>query len=127
MEHKELRVALHRTGEVPQDVEREYQTLEWASALYSNALRIAAASVLLENDSLAKAASLLWWSGFAVPQGYFSEDEADALPGLESEEALRAWVERDEENIRRAFGSVGFHLAGIGSLMNPKEEYLSGE
>ncbi len=127
MEHKELRVILNRNTEIPPDVEREQRTIDWASALYLNAMRIAAAAALVENDSLEKAASLLWWAGFAVPGGYFSGDEEDALPSLDTEEALRAWVEKDEEHIRRAFGSVGFYLAGTGALMNPKEMYIPDE
>jgi hypothetical protein len=125
MEHRQLRVILNRNAEIPEDVRREGHTIDWASALYLNAMRIAAAGALVERDSLEKAASLLWWAGFTVPPGYFSEDAADELEGLDDEKTLRAWVERDEENIRRAFESIGFYLAGTGALMEPKVNFPS--
>ena len=127
MEHKQLRVVLNPKAETPPDVEREQRAIEWASTLYLNTMRLAAAGALLENDSLDKAASLLWWAGFEVPSGYFSEDEEDDLLDRGSEEALRVWVERDDPNIHRAFESVGFYLAGIGALMDSKEKYLPDE
>ncbi len=123
IEHKQMRVILNPKAEIPKDVEWEQGTIDWASALYLSAMRMAAAGVLVEEDSLEKAASLLWWAGFEVPTGYFSADEEDALPGRGSEEALRAWVARDEKNIRAAFQSIGFYLAGTASLMASKEDY----
>lgn len=129
IEHKQMRVILNPSrskAEIPPDVEREQRTIDWAEALYLSAMRLAA-GVLVEDDSLEKAARALCWAGFEVPAGYFPPDEEDEFADPGSKKALRAFVERDEENIRRAFGSIGFYLAGTGALMDPKEKYLASE
>lgn len=48
-------------------------------------------------------------------------------PPLDSEEALRAWVEAEADNIEKARCSVGFYMAGWGKLLDPVERHSSGD
>ncbi len=120
IEHRDARVILNpkKYAEAPPDVKREGKIIDWASVLQENAMLIAAAGVLAAEGSLEKAASVLWWAGFAVPAGYFPEGREDEFLDPHDEEALRLWVEGEAERIRGAIGTVGFHLAAAGALMD---------
>jgi hypothetical protein len=123
MEHKQVRF-LHPhfpKDKINEEVEREDKLVRWADAFYLNAMRMTAAATLVECDSLEKAASLLETVGFRVPAGVLSEDD---YFDLDDESALRAYVEKDEEGIRRAYESIGFHLAGSGQLLDKAGKYL---
>ncbi len=126
IDHKDVRVILDpkKYAEAPPDVKKEGKIIDWASALQENAMLVAAAGVLAAEGSLEKAASVLWWAGFTVPAGHFPEGHEgnDYFP--HDEEALRLWVEDEAERIRGAIGTVGFHLAATGRLMD--EADLSG-
>ena len=119
IDHKDVRVVLKRDAEeLPPDVEREDKLVRWTSALHENAMRIAAAGVLAQEGSLEKAASVLWWAGFAVPAGYFPDGhEGEFLEGND-EEALRLWVEGEAARIERTTETVGFYLAATGRLLD---------
>ena len=123
MEHKPVRFLTPHfpKDKITEEVMREDKVVAWADAFYLNAMRMTAAASLAQWGSLEKAASLLDAVGFRVPGGVLSEDE---YFDLDDEAALRAYVERDEEGIRRAFGSIGFYLAGSGQSMDPREEHI---
>ncbi len=74
---------------------------------------IAAGAVLASTGSLDKAASFLFWTGFEVPIGYFSEDEEDEL-WSNDEGKLHLRVEREQDAIRRIMGTGAFRLAAKG-------------
>ena len=116
--HEQVRVVLDRKAKIPPDVERENKMVNWAEALYENAMLIAAAGVLAEEGSLEKAASVLWWAGFEVPAGYFPDDHEGALLDRGDEEALRLWVQQEAGRIEGALRTAGFYLAGTGQLMD---------
>ncbi len=120
IEHKDVRVILgpEKAAKAPPDVKKEARLIDWAQALHANAMLIAAAGVLAAEGSLEKAASVLWWAGFAVPAGYFPEGhEGDGyMPS--DEEALRLWVEGEAGRIEGVIGTVGFRLAAAGALMD---------
>ncbi len=122
MEHKQVRFLTPHfpKDKIDQEVEREDKMVRWADSLYLNTMRMTAAATLPESGTLEKAASLLDTVGFRVPVGILPDDESY---GLADEEALRAYVERDEEGIRRAYESIGFFLAGTGQSMDPKEDF----
>lgn len=119
IEHKGARVILNpeKAAQAPPDVKKEGKLIDWAEALHENAMLIAAGGVLVGEGSLEKAASVLWWAGFQVPAGYFPEGHEgdDYFNG--DEEALRLWVEGEAERIEGVIGTVGFHLAATGTLM----------
>ena len=120
IEHKPARVVLNQDPgrEMPPEVEREDKLVCWASALYENAMCIAAAGVLAQEGSLGKAASVLWWAGFAVPAGYFPDGhEGEFLEGND-EEALRLWVEGEAARIGGVVDTWGFYLAATGRLLD---------
>jgi len=120
IEHKNVRVILgpEKAAGAPPDVKKEGRLIDWAGALHENAMLIAAAGVLAGEGSLEKAASVLWWAGFPVPAGHFPEGHEgnDYFPN--DEEALRLWVEGEAGRIEGVVGTVGFHLAATGSLMD---------
>ncbi len=120
IEHKDVRVILDpkKAAEAPPEIKKEGKLIDWAQAFHTNAMLIAAAGVLVAEGSLEKAASVLWWAGFEVPAGYFPEGhEGDGyMPG--DEEALRLWVEGEAGRIEGVVGTVGFHLAATGTLMD---------
>ncbi len=120
IEHRDARVILgpKAAAEAPPDVKKEGKIIDWASALQENAMLIAAAGVLAAEGSLEKAASVLWWAGFEVPAGYFPEGHEGELLDPQDEEALRLWVEGEAERIEGVVGTVGFHLAATGTLMD---------
>lgn len=122
IEHTEVRVILDPSAaQAPPDIKKAGQLIDWSSALYLNAMRIAAAGVLAAEGSLEKAASVLWWAGFEVPPGYFPDDhEANDYIG-HREEPLRMWVEADRENIEGVIETMGFRLAATGTLMDKAE------
>jgi len=120
IKHKPARVVLNQNPgrEMSPEVEREDKLVRWASALYENAMHIAAAGVLAQEGSLGKAASALWWAGFAVPPGYFPDGhEGEYLDGGD-EEALRLWVEGEAERIGGVVDTWGFYLAATGRLLD---------
>ena len=123
MEHKQVRFLTPHfpKDKIDQEVEREDKMVRWADSLYLNTVRMTVAAVLAESGTLEKAASLLETVGFRVPAGVLPDDE---FYDLGDEEALQAYVERDEEGIRRAHRSIGFYLAGTGRSMDPKEDFL---
>jgi len=128
MNHEQVRVILNsEAGEIPEEVAHEDKLVRWADALYLNAMRIAAAGVLEDRGSLEKAASVVWWAGFAAPPGHFSEDKEDELSPLDGEEALRAWVEAEASNIEEALSGIGFYMAGHGKMADPIERRLPGD
>ncbi len=122
MEHKRVRFLTPNfpKDKIDEEVEREDKMVRWADSLYLNTVRMTAAAVLAESGTLEKAASLLETVGFRVPAGILPDDESY---GLADDEALRAYVESDEEGIRRAYESIGFFLAGTGQSMDPKEDF----
>lgn len=121
IEHREARVILSREAldNAPPDVKQEDSLVDWACSSYRSAMWVTAAGVLAKTGSLDTAASVLWWAGFRVPAGYFTDEEEDAHGfGSEDEEALRPWVEREQENIERTMQSKGFYLFATGRLLD---------
>lgn len=78
---------------------------------YKNSMRIAAAMVLSATGSLDTAASHLKSAWFRVPPGYFDEDDPLYLAESEDPEALQAWVEREQDAIRRIVHTEAFKQA----------------
>lgn len=120
MNHKSIRVILdwEKFEGTPPDVKKEDELLYWSQYVYVAAMRTVAAGVLVAEGSLEKAASVLEWTGFEVPAGYFPEDHpADDLFGHDPE-ALQAWVEADAENIGAIIGTEVFRLSAGGDLLN---------
>ena len=91
VDHKEVRVILSPETDPPEDVKQENELVDWADSSYRSAMWITAAGVLAKTRSLATAASVLWWAGFRVPAGYFTDEDEDEHGGLwgEDEEAFR--------------------------------------
>ena len=119
IEHKNVRVILDpEKAAAPPDVKKEGHLIDWAGALHENSMLIAAAGVLAAEGSLEKAASVLSWAGFGVPAGYFPEGHEGDLYWPNDEEALRLWVEAEAGRIEGGVGTVGFHLAATGALMD---------
>ena len=119
MEHKDVRVVINREefAQAPPDVKNEDNLLDWSGEVYLLSMRVAAAGVLAAEGSLDKAASVLWWTGFQVPPGYFPSDhEAD-----DDVESLRMWVEADAENIDYMIETDFFRLAATGRLLDKVE------
>lgn len=123
MEHKDVRVILDpkKVKEAPPDVKKEGKLVDWSQYVYLVSMRSVAAGVLVAEDSLEKAASVLWWAGFEVPPGYFPKDHPAHDYFGNDDEALRMWVEADAENIKEAIGTEIFHLAASGQLLNRRE------
>jgi hypothetical protein len=126
MQHKQVRYLTRYDWRdaAAEEVKREDRIVRWADSFYLNSMRMTAAASLAECGTLEKAASLLENVGFKVPAGFFPEDEEDEFWSLDEEEALRRYVERDEEGIRTACASIGFYLAASGQSMDPAEDYL---
>ncbi len=120
IEHKDVRIILdpRKAADAPADIVKEGKLIDWAEALHKNAMLIAAAGVLASEGSLEKAASVLWWANFPVPPGYFPEGSEGEFLDPRDEEALRLWVEGEAERIQGVIGTVGFHLAATGQLMD---------
>lgn len=126
IEHKRVRY-LHPhfpEDKIDDEVKREDKMVRWCDSLYLNSMRMAAASSLAGFGSLEKAASLLEESGWSVPAGFLSDEEEDEFGWGSDPSALRRYVEKDEEGIRHARNSIGFHLAGNGQSMDPKDDFL---
>lgn len=122
--HEKARVILNRDTEIPPDVEREDKLVRWADQLHNNVMIITAAGVLAEQGSLDKAASVLWWAGFAVPAGYFPDGHEGEDLDPDEEKALRLWVEQEAERIKEAIQTAGFYLASTGKLMDDPAAFL---
>jgi hypothetical protein len=120
VEHKELRddrLWLDQEN-IPPDVLNEGRLGRWARRQYDNAMLIAAAGAYHGPGSFDLVASVLWFAGFAVQPGYFTEEEMYDLDG-DNEEQLRLWVERERERIRSTVETVGLALAVKGRLLDP--------
>lgn len=126
IEHKPVRFLTPHfpKDKINEEVVREDKVVRWADSLYLNTMRMTAAASLAHFGTLEKAASLLEEAGFKVPGGFFSEEVGDEFFSLDEIEALQRYVEQDEEGIRTARASVGFHLAAAGQSMDPAEDYL---
>lgn len=109
---------------VDDEVLREDKMVRWADSFYLNSVRMVAAASLAESGSLEKAASLLECSGWSVPAGFLTDDEEDEFGWGGEPSALQAYVEKDEEGIRKARDSIGFYLAGTGQSMDPRDEFI---
>ena len=122
MEHKDVRVILNRekAAQVPPDVKKEGKLIDWSQYVYLASMRTVAAGVLVAEGSLDKAASVLWWTGFQVPPGYFPSDH-EANDDIGSEEPLKMWVEADAENIENMIETDFFRLAATGRLLDKVE------
>jgi hypothetical protein len=126
VQHKQVRYLTRYDSRdaATEELKREDHMVRWADSFYLNSMRMAAAASLAECGTLEKAASLLENVGFKVPAGFFPEEEEDEFWSLDEEEALRRYVERDEEGIRAAHASIGCYLAKTGRSMDPVEDYL---
>jgi hypothetical protein len=129
IEHREARVIPRRlmsreeAENAPPEVKQEDAMVAWACSSYRSTMWIMAAGILAKTKSLDTAASVLWWAGFRVPAGYFTDEEEDAHSfTAEDEEALQLWVERERENIERTIQSKGFYLFATGRLLEELEE-----
>jgi hypothetical protein len=122
MEHKDVRVIIDREvfAQAPPDVKKEDKLIDWSQYVYLASMRVAAAGVLAAEGSLDKAASVLWWTGFQVPPGYFPSDH-EANDDIGSEEPLKMWVEADAENIDNMIETDFFRLAATGRLLDKAE------
>ena len=122
--HEQARVVLKRDKEIPPEVEREDKLIRWADCVYNNTMLITAASVLAEQGSLDKVASILWWAGFVVPPRYFPERHEGEDLDPDEEAALRLWVEGEAERIEEAIQTAGFYLAVTGKLMHDTAAFM---
>lgn len=112
VEHKPARITLQgMEGPLPED-----GVSRWADQLALSTMRVVAAVVWLSTGSLDRAASVLYWSGYRVPPGYFDIDEDDeaAEVGMDEEAELRLWVERDQHGIRRIMDTELFRATTKG-------------
>ena len=114
IDHKEVRIILQTQAveNAPEDVLMENRAVHRADQVYEEAMLQAASAVHLETKKFDWIASALWWAGWRVPPGYFTDDEDDAFD-FDEQAKLRRWVERELDAIGgRSYAAIRPLLAG---------------